>query len=136
MDQSFAWLNTPGMMSQGLTHDALGIATPPMSRWGSFSSQYASVTPALSMCDSVASVEDYSLSSVESTPQDRKAQWSYVGKDHDQSRSALERLGFKLQFGEKKTRDGQAPKRRGPKPDSKPALTRRQELNRQAQRYS
>lgn len=32
--------------------------------------------------------------------------------------------------------DGQTPKRRGPKPDSKPALTRRQELNRQAQRYS
>lgn len=34
-----------------------------------------------------------------------------------------------------RTVDGQAPKRRGPKPDSKPALTRRQELNRQAQRY-
>ncbi|KAL3497097.1 hypothetical protein BJX62DRAFT_3019 [Aspergillus germanicus] len=34
----------------------------------------------------------------------------------------------------KTTRDGQPPKRRGPKPDSKPALTRRQELNRQAQR--
>jgi hypothetical protein len=33
------------------------------------------------------------------------------------------------------TVDGQPPKRRGPKPDSKPALTRRQELNRQAQRY-
>ena len=31
--------------------------------------------------------------------------------------------------------DGQPSKRRGPKPDSKPALTRRQELNRQAQRY-
>lgn len=30
--------------------------------------------------------------------------------------------------------DGQPSKRRGPKPDSKPALTRRQELNRQAQR--
>ena len=30
--------------------------------------------------------------------------------------------------------DGQPPKRRGPKPDAKPALTRRQELNRQAQR--
>ncbi|GAB7342652.1 hypothetical protein MBLNU457_g0810t2 [Dothideomycetes sp. NU457] len=30
--------------------------------------------------------------------------------------------------------DGQPQKRRGPKPDSKPALTRRQELNRQAQR--
>ncbi|OJJ57990.1 hypothetical protein ASPSYDRAFT_45964 [Aspergillus sydowii CBS 593.65] len=34
----------------------------------------------------------------------------------------------------KTTRDGQPAKRRGPKPDSKPALTRRQELNRQAQR--
>lgn len=32
------------------------------------------------------------------------------------------------------TKAGQPPKRRGPKPDSKPALTRRQELNRQAQR--
>ncbi|KAM3077523.1 hypothetical protein ACMFMG_006861 [Clarireedia jacksonii] len=32
------------------------------------------------------------------------------------------------------TVDGQIPKKRGPKPDSKPALTRRQELNRQAQR--
>lgn len=31
--------------------------------------------------------------------------------------------------------DGQPSKRRGPKPDSKPALTRRQELNRQAQRH-
>ncbi|KAI5278776.1 hypothetical protein KEM54_004448, partial [Ascosphaera aggregata] len=29
---------------------------------------------------------------------------------------------------------GQIPKKRGPKPDTKPALTRRQELNRQAQR--
>ncbi|KAI9926497.1 hypothetical protein ASPWEDRAFT_176531 [Aspergillus wentii DTO 134E9] len=37
--------------------------------------------------------------------------------------------------GQKKvTRDGQPAKRRGPKPDSKPAMTRRQELNRQAQR--
>lgn len=33
------------------------------------------------------------------------------------------------------TKDGQPAKRRGPKPDSKPAMTRRQELNRQAQRY-
>ncbi|PNY24054.1 AP-1-like transcription factor [Tolypocladium capitatum] len=32
------------------------------------------------------------------------------------------------------TPEGNPPKRRGPKPDSKPALTRRQELNRQAQR--
>ncbi|KAG8629005.1 hypothetical protein KVT40_002870 [Elsinoe batatas] len=36
--------------------------------------------------------------------------------------------------GTKQTKDGQPQKRRGPKPDSKPALTRRQELNRQAQR--
>ncbi|RHZ60471.1 protein flbB [Aspergillus thermomutatus] len=42
---------------------------------------------------------------------------------------------FQFFGGQKKvTRDGQPAKRRGPKPDSKPALTRRQELNRQAQR--
>jgi hypothetical protein len=42
---------------------------------------------------------------------------------------------FLKALGEKRTtRDGNTPKRRGPKPDSKPALTRRQELNRQAQR--
>ncbi|PWY71823.1 hypothetical protein BO94DRAFT_539411 [Aspergillus sclerotioniger CBS 115572] len=43
---------------------------------------------------------------------------------------------FKFFSGTQKkvTRDGQPAKRRGPKPDSKPALTRRQELNRQAQR--
>lgn len=45
-------------------------------------------------------------------------------------------LSILKNFSEKKvTRDGQPAKRRGPKPDSKPALTRRQELNRQAQRY-
>ena len=32
--------------------------------------------------------------------------------------------------------DGEAPKRRGPKPDSKPAATKRQEMNRLAQRYT
>lgn len=32
------------------------------------------------------------------------------------------------------TRDGNPPKKRGPKPNSKPAVSRRQELNRQAQR--
>ncbi|KAF1986097.1 hypothetical protein K402DRAFT_412819 [Aulographum hederae CBS 113979] len=52
------------------------------------------------------------------------------------SRSPLDRLGFGkfLSPDKKTTRDGQPPKRRGPKPDAKPALTRRQELNRQAQR--
>ncbi|OKL58546.1 hypothetical protein UA08_06051 [Talaromyces atroroseus] len=45
--------------------------------------------------------------------------------------------GFMRVFGggqKKTTRDGQPAKRRGPKPDAKPAMTRRQELNRQAQR--
>ncbi|XPS70877.1 hypothetical protein M3J09_003080 [Ascochyta lentis] len=52
-----------------------------------------------------------------------------------ESRSPLAHFGFFKNMTEKKTtRDGQTPKRRGPKPDSKPALTRRQELNRQAQR--
>ncbi|BDD64402.1 hypothetical protein MAP00_009227 [Monascus purpureus] len=42
---------------------------------------------------------------------------------------------FKFFGGSKTvTRDGKPAKRRGPKPDSKPALTRRQQLNRQAQR--
>lgn len=46
-------------------------------------------------------------------------------------------LNFLKSLNDKRTtRDGQQPKRRGPKPDSKPALTRRQELNRQAQRYN
>ncbi|KAH0608059.1 uncharacterized protein H6S33_002111 [Morchella sextelata] len=40
---------------------------------------------------------------------------------------------LKLGLGSRR-KDGEKPKRRGPKPDSKPALTRRQELNRQAQR--
>ncbi|KAJ5222961.1 uncharacterized protein N7469_009201 [Penicillium citrinum] len=43
--------------------------------------------------------------------------------------------GANTAVSKRSTRDGgQPPKRRGPKPDSKPALTRRQELNRQAQR--
>ncbi|KAI9803750.1 MAG: hypothetical protein M1826_004941 [Phylliscum demangeonii] len=52
------------------------------------------------------------------------------------SRSSLFGLSFLRGLTESKatTRDGQPAKRRGPKPDSKPAMTRRQELNRQAQR--
>ncbi|KAI5370943.1 Putative basic-leucine zipper domain-containing protein [Septoria linicola] len=51
------------------------------------------------------------------------------------SKSPLGLNFFKnLNSDKKQTKDGQPPKRRGPKPDSKPALTRRQELNRQAQR--
>ncbi|KAF2187828.1 hypothetical protein K469DRAFT_108003 [Zopfia rhizophila CBS 207.26] len=65
-----------------------------------------------------------------------KGQWSSIGSESANSKSPLANFGFfKNLTGEKKTtRDGQPPKRRGPKPDSKPALTRRQELNRQAQR--
>lgn len=43
--------------------------------------------------------------------------------------------GYKALGDKKYTKDGQPAKRRGPKPDSKPAQTRKQELNRQAQRY-
>ncbi|QIW97067.1 hypothetical protein AMS68_002585 [Peltaster fructicola] len=54
--------------------------------------------------------------------------------EHDES--PLAQMGFLKDFNaeKKQTKDGAQPKRRGPKPDSKPALTRRQELNRQAQR--
>ncbi|TDZ65863.1 AP-1-like transcription factor [Colletotrichum trifolii] len=57
------------------------------------------------------------------------------GSDHDKSPLSSLNLGFLKSLTEKRTtREGNPPKRRGPKPDSKPALTRRQELNRQAQR--
>jgi len=62
---------------------------------------------------------------------------SYGSGHSDNGNSSLNlSLGFLKTLTEKKTTraDGQTPKRRGPKPDSKPALTRRQELNRQAQR--
>jgi len=61
----------------------------------------------------------------------------YGSNESSNSRSPLHNFNFfKGLTSERKTttKDGQAPKRRGPKPDSKPALTRRQELNRQAQR--
>lgn len=67
---------------------------------------------------------------------------AYGGPAHPTPQQPSEKngaLGFgflkSLTSSDKKlTRDGQPAKRRGPKPDSKPALTRRQELNRQAQR--
>ncbi|KAF4980955.1 hypothetical protein FZEAL_3150 [Fusarium zealandicum] len=48
--------------------------------------------------------------------------------------SSIDPEFYKSLNDNKTTRDGNAPKKRGPKPNSKPALTRRQELNRQAQR--
>jgi len=60
---------------------------------------------------------------------------TYQDGSGSESKSPLAQFGFFKSLTEKKTtRDGQPAKRRGPKPDSKPALTRRQELNRQAQR--
>ncbi|KAI8275979.1 hypothetical protein K4K60_008223 [Colletotrichum sp. SAR11_57] len=57
------------------------------------------------------------------------------GSDQEKGPLSSLNLGFLKSLTEKRTtRDGNPPKRRGPKPDSKPALTRRQELNRQAQR--
>ncbi|KAI8632286.1 hypothetical protein F5Y19DRAFT_358410 [Xylariaceae sp. FL1651] len=57
------------------------------------------------------------------------------GNPNDKSPLSSLNLNFLKTLSEKRTtRDGNPPKRRGPKPDSKPALTRRQELNRQAQR--
>ncbi|KAL1302528.1 hypothetical protein AAFC00_002914 [Neodothiora populina] len=61
----------------------------------------------------------------------------YAASDSADSKSPLSGFPFLKNLAsttQKQTKDGQAPKRRGPKPDSKPALTRRQELNRQAQR--
>lgn len=54
---------------------------------------------------------------------------------HDGTPQSTLNVDFIRSLAEKRvTRDGQPQKRRGPKPDSKPAMTRRQELNRQAQR--
>ncbi|KAK3366886.1 hypothetical protein B0T24DRAFT_535281 [Lasiosphaeria ovina] len=61
---------------------------------------------------------------------------SSFGGGADKSPLSTLNLGILKSLTDKRTTrvDGQPPKRRGPKPDSKPALTRRQELNRQAQR--
>ncbi|KAK6336326.1 hypothetical protein TWF696_001887 [Orbilia brochopaga] len=56
------------------------------------------------------------------------------GPDQPDDPSKLSGFFKNISFGNRTTKDGQPAKRRGPKPDSKPAQTRRQELNRQAQR--
>ncbi|KAF5003006.1 hypothetical protein FDECE_10428 [Fusarium decemcellulare] len=55
-------------------------------------------------------------------------------EDDKAGASALDPEFYKNLTDKRTTRDGNPPKKRGPKPNSKPALTRRQELNRQAQR--
>ncbi|KYK55974.1 bZIP-type transcription factor [Drechmeria coniospora] len=56
------------------------------------------------------------------------------GTEGKRSLSSLNVGFFKSLADRRANRDGMTPKRRGPKPDSRPALTRKQELNRQAQR--
>lgn len=71
------------------------------------------------------------------SPEDQgaSASGSHGRSDQDKGPLTSLNLGFLKSLSDKKTtRDGNPPRRRGPKPDSKPALTRRQELNRQAQR--
>ncbi|CZR35248.1 uncharacterized protein FPRO_00629 [Fusarium proliferatum ET1] len=55
-------------------------------------------------------------------------------EDDNAAASTLDPDFYKSLTDKRTTRDGNPPKKRGPKPNSKPALTRRQELNRQAQR--
>lgn len=58
-----------------------------------------------------------------------------MGAGSNSSPGRASNLGPLLQnLSDKRSNRENPPKRRGPKPDSKPALTRRQELNRQAQR--
>lgn len=101
---------------------------------------------------SVASLSDqayYNMATTSLSPPNIKNEFGGVGTGiaygapaHPAPQQPSEKngaLGFgflkSLTSSDKKlTRDGQPAKRRGPKPDSKPALTRRQELNRQAQR--
>ncbi|KAM0379762.1 hypothetical protein ACHAPK_000339 [Fusarium culmorum] len=57
-----------------------------------------------------------------------------IASSEDDTAAALDPEIYKSLADKRTTRDGNPPKKRGPKPNSKPALTRRQELNRQAQR--
>lgn len=86
---------------------------------------------------SISSLYDRAAMSTSLSPNHQPGQ-SPLGGSAGQDKSPLSslNLGFLKGLTEKRTttREGNPPKRRGPKPDSKPALTRRQELNRQAQR--
>lgn len=80
---------------------------------------------------SLGSLYDYSPMSASPTSPNPEGS----GSQEKGPLSSLNLSFLKALNDKKSTRDGNPPKRRGPKPDSKPALTRRQELNRQAQRY-
>ncbi|KAI6712829.1 hypothetical protein JHW43_004646 [Diplocarpon mali] len=95
---------------------------------------------AVQYCEGNASSRSFAAMSALSPPDpygDKSGGSGYGSGQSDSGKSPLSiSLGFLKNLTEKKSAraDGQQPKRRGPKPDSKPALTRRQELNRQAQR--
>ncbi|KAK3298837.1 uncharacterized protein B0H64DRAFT_439273 [Chaetomium fimeti] len=79
----------------------------------------------------------YDWTAMASLSPSQPSQRGFGGGPTGQDKTPLSTLNldFLKSVNEKRTtRDGQPQKRRGPKPDSKPALTRRQELNRQAQR--
>lgn len=78
----------------------------------------------------------YDRAAMSSLSPNQSSQRSFaVSSGQDKTPLSTLNLDFLRTMNEKRTtRDGQPQKRRGPKPDSKPALTRRQELNRQAQR--
>ncbi|KAH9909325.1 BZIP-type transcription factor [Xylariomycetidae sp. FL2044] len=81
---------------------------------------------------SLGSLYEHVSMSTSSSPH---SQGAHGGGSNDKGPLSSLNLNFLKSLNDKKTtRDGNPPKRRGPKPDSKPALTRRQELNRQAQR--
>ncbi|OAX78446.1 hypothetical protein ACJ72_07248 [Emergomyces africanus] len=87
----------------------------------------------------VPSVEDHENRLISHGPPSKVARERgvIIGTQSTSTRSpSLMSMSFLKNLGGRKktTREGQPPKRRGPKPDSKPAQTRRQELNRQAQR--
>lgn len=87
----------------------------------------------------MAQVTPHSMSPDQAFPESNSAlMYTSPESQHSSDRSPLSNFGFLKNLGldkkQTKDSDGAPPKRRGPKPDSKPALTRRQELNRQAQR--
>ncbi|KAI0136551.1 BZIP-type transcription factor [Xylariales sp. AK1849] len=84
---------------------------------------------------SLASLYEQTQSMSSTSPSQHDGGGHHPGNGSEKGPLGSMNLGFLKTLTEKKTtRDGLPAKRRGPKPDSKPALTRRQELNRQAQR--
>ncbi|KAI9722687.1 MAG: hypothetical protein M1812_001618 [Candelaria pacifica] len=133
MDHQYLWgFRFPE--DQQLTSRAI---YPPSDRSVAHSTYAASAAPSSSSQQTGPAVGSIESVSGQGSVAESLAQFSFEGSgESSSSKSPLDMgLGFLKNLTEKKTtRDGQTPKRRGPKPDAKPAMTRRQELNRQAQR--